>query len=132
MGSFRLRQGPQQRRLAGITSRSTLLGLALVAALLCAAPGAWADVRVNGSTLAYNAGAAEANVVTVTPTDGGFVIDDTGVAAIPIGPGCSPGPTATQAICPSAGIQTISINTGDRDDRITVDPAITTHTVLLG
>jgi uncharacterized repeat protein (TIGR01451 family) len=40
MGSFRLRQGPQQRRLAGISLRSTLLGLVLGVGLLAAAPSA--------------------------------------------------------------------------------------------
>jgi uncharacterized repeat protein (TIGR01451 family) len=40
MGSLRLRQGPQQRRLAGISLRSTLLGLVLGVGLLAAAPSA--------------------------------------------------------------------------------------------
>jgi uncharacterized repeat protein (TIGR01451 family) len=40
MGSFRLRQGPQQRRLAGISWRSTLVGLVLGVGLIAAAPSA--------------------------------------------------------------------------------------------
>jgi uncharacterized repeat protein (TIGR01451 family) len=40
MGSFRLRQGPQQRRLAGISLRFTFLGLVLGVSLLAAAPSA--------------------------------------------------------------------------------------------
>jgi uncharacterized repeat protein (TIGR01451 family) len=40
MGSFRLRQGPPERRLAGISWRSILLGLVLGVGLLAAAPSA--------------------------------------------------------------------------------------------
>jgi len=49
MGSFRLRQGPQQRRLAGISWRSTLVGLVLGVGLIAAAPSpasAAADLSV--------------------------------------------------------------------------------------
>jgi uncharacterized repeat protein (TIGR01451 family) len=51
MGSYSLRQGPQQRRPAGISWRSTLLGLVLGVVLLGAAPGAAsaaADLAITG------------------------------------------------------------------------------------
>jgi uncharacterized repeat protein (TIGR01451 family) len=50
MGSFRLRQGPQQRRLAGISLRSTLVGLVLGVGLIAAAPAsAAADLSATKS-----------------------------------------------------------------------------------
>jgi uncharacterized repeat protein (TIGR01451 family) len=52
MGSTRLRQGPQQHRLAGISWRSTFIGLILGVALLSAAPStasAAADLAITGN-----------------------------------------------------------------------------------
>jgi uncharacterized repeat protein (TIGR01451 family) len=86
MGSFRLRQGPLQHRLTGITWRSTLLGFVLGVGLLVAVPSAAnaaADLSITktaapepvlvGQELTYtitvqNSGPDPATTVTVTDT----------------------------------------------------------------
>src|SRR3954454_19050637 len=130
MGSIRRRQGPKQHRLTGISFRSTLLGLVLGVGLLAAAPSAWADVHVEGSTLVYNAGAGEINNVTVSPSDGAYLVHDSGVAAVPVGAGCAA--AGTDATCPSPGINRIQINTADQDDTVSIDPSITIPATLFG
>ena len=88
MGSIRLRQGPQQHRLAGISWRSTLLGLVLGVALLVAAPSAWAGVIQLRHRGAYVLGRwRQQNNVTV-PTSGlDYLVTD----SVPIDPASSSG-----------------------------------------
>src|SRR6185369_15540268 len=130
MGSFRLRQGPAQLRHAGrISWRSSLLGLVLGLALLVAAPTAWADVGISGTTLTYNARGGDANDIHVGFDGTNYVVTDS--VSIDDAGGCIV--TGNSATCPGP-VDHIVVNSGDLDDSITIDPSVpaTVDTKLFG
>jgi hypothetical protein len=131
MGSFRLRQGPQQRRLAGISWRSTVLGLVLAATLSGVAPsGANAALGVSNGVLTYNARAGDANDIGIAFNGTDYTVND----VVPIDAASSGGCmiTGNTATCPATGVSSIRVNASDNDDTVTIDASVTIPTQLFG
>jgi hypothetical protein len=130
MGSTRLRQGPKQHRLAGISLRSTVLGLVLGAALLAAAPSANAGVTFNASNgvLSYVVAPGTQNNVTVSTSGTDYVVTDVVPIDLVSSSGCVVNDTT--ATCPEPS--RIEIKLGDLDDTATIDPTITVRAFLYG
>lgn len=125
MGRLRLRQGPLQLRLAGrISWRSSLFGLVLGLALLCAAPSAWAGVEVTPTgVLVYTARIGDQNQVSATRSGSDYVVTD----VVPIDDTTPPGGctvSANTATCPSGSVARIRIDARDGNDVFAIDPAI--------
>src|SRR5688572_23071391 len=112
-----------ERRRRGVRLRTTLgiaLGLLMAMAYaLAPAAASAASVRLAAPKLIYNAGAGEANAITVTqPDPATLALRDAGVGSITDADGaggCSV--TGADASCPAAGIAQVEIRTDDRDDR---------------
>jgi uncharacterized repeat protein (TIGR01451 family) len=93
MGSNRLRQGPQQHRLAGISLRSTVLGLVLGVALLAAAPGVAlgaADLSVSGTASPEPVPAGQELTYTITVHNAGPDPATAATLEFELGQGLSP------------------------------------------
>jgi Big-like domain-containing protein len=131
MGRLRLRQGPSQLRFVGRSSwRSSLFGLVLGLALLCAAPNAWAGAGVTPSgVLVYNARAGEQNQVSVSTSGSDYVVSDVVPIDADASGGCSI--SGNNATCPSS-VGLIRIDTKDGDDVIAIDPGIPDPVSLFG
>jgi hypothetical protein len=89
---------------------------ALALLLGAAAPAAASTARVDGSTLVFEGGPAEANDVAVAYASGTWTVTDSGAALI-AGSGCSGVGTVT-----CTGATSADIGGGDGNDRITVGP----------
>jgi Ca2+-binding RTX toxin-like protein len=112
----------QERRV----KRRLLAGSIGLALALVAAPGALAStVTVSGGdTIKFSEVGNEANKVTVgfdTAADV-YTVLDTGPTLTPSG-ACTKADSHT-ALCPGAGIKTITVNTDDLGDTIALDPSI--------
>jgi Ca2+-binding RTX toxin-like protein len=96
-------------------------GCLLVA--LAAAPAALAStVTISGNTIRVAESGNEANRITVSYNAGAdlYAVNDSGANLTARGDCASA--DAHTATCPGAGIRTISVDTGARDDTITLDP----------
>lgn len=132
MGSVWLRQGPQHC-LAGIFLRSTLVACALGVGLLFAASSAQAALSVSGATLTYaDLSTADANNIVVGFDGVSFTVSDSVPIDAPGGGGCLA--TGNTATCASAGVTRIVVNSGPKDDTVTIDPSVPANvsTNLLG
>jgi Ca2+-binding RTX toxin-like protein len=100
-----------------------------LAAALAAAPATLAStVTVSGNTIRVAEGGNEPNRITVSFDGGANVFAVTDSAANLTSRGECASADARTAICPGAGIRTIAVDTGARDDTITLDPGtIPTH-----
>jgi hypothetical protein len=118
-----------------VWSRPVALACALLLwalALPASALGASAAVGIDGR-LTYTADAGEANTVAVDVSGSDYVVTDTGTGVqVTPGNGCAPGAGPNQVSCPSMGVTAISVDLGDQNDSVTIAPAITTATSLLG
>ena len=115
----------------GITKK-TLTGVcAALAAILLAAPAALASTVTvaGGDTVRVAETDNEANQITVAYDAGAdlYRITDAASALTPSGSCVAIDPNT--ATCPGAGIDRISVETGDRDDTITLDAATIPGTV---
>jgi RTX calcium-binding nonapeptide repeat (4 copies)/Bacterial Ig-like domain len=109
-----------QLRLAGrISWRSSLFGLVLGLALLCAAPSAWAGVGITGTTLAYNARGGDVNDIRVAFDGTNYVVTD----SVPLDDAVGCTVTGNSATCPGP-INVIKVNSGDLADSITIEPSV--------
>jgi Ca2+-binding RTX toxin-like protein len=118
---------------------SARLNIGLVAAGSClvvalpGAPGALAStVTVSGNTIRVAETGNETNRITVGYDPGANIYAVNDSAAILTPRGACARADAHTAACPGAGIRTISVDTGARDDSITLDPnsiptAVTEH-----
>ncbi|MEA2403402.1 MAG: hypothetical protein QOE08_49, partial [Thermoleophilaceae bacterium] len=93
--------------------RSAVLALGLLALAVPAASAATATV--SSGALTYTAATGETNQLTITRSGGTFTLSDSG-ALITAGAGCASG-GARIVTCTAASL---SVDTGDRDDVITV------------
>ncbi|HEX9236480.1 MAG TPA: hypothetical protein VF972_09395, partial [Actinomycetota bacterium] len=84
---------------------------------LVAQPALASTAQISGSTLVFTAASGEANNMEVEGGNGfPFRVEDLGAPLTP-GPGCSAdGPH--HVLCPSTGVTSISVDTGDRNDII--------------
>jgi hypothetical protein len=131
MGSTRLRQGPLQHRLTGISGRSILLFFVVGIGLLAAAPAANAALEISGGTLRYTARAGNVNDIQIALVGADYSVTD----SVPIDladASCVHGPSANTATCTGASVTGINVNALDLDDRITIDPSVTVPAVLNG
>jgi Ca2+-binding RTX toxin-like protein len=83
----------------------------------CAASAQAATVAVSGATITYQAGAGEANALTVTGVAPSAQFSDTGATIAP-GPGCQAQADGSVACTAGAGAPQLQILTGDRNDRV--------------
>src|SRR5437588_8967600 len=117
MGSFRLRQGPQQRRLAGISLRSTFIGLLLGVALLGVAPSvASAGLGVSGGVLSYNARIGDVNDIHIAFNGSDYTVSDR--VAIDSAPGGGCVLSGNTATCPGAAVRSIRVTAADMNDKV--------------
>lgn len=101
--------------------RAGALVLAGVASLIVPAGASAATVSISFSELRINAGAGEANVVTIARSGGTYVVSDTGVAPV-AGFGCAPFGTAVA--CPAEGITSIEADLNNLDDTATLAASV--------
>lgn len=110
-----------------IFARTTVVALALALALSvpafvvpAAASASASGASVTGGVLTVAApGSSDANVVTITSSNGSIVVADQGVAAVAAGAGCkSTGPR--EVSCSATGITSIAVELGDGDDSASV------------
>jgi Ca2+-binding RTX toxin-like protein len=83
----------------------------------CATSAQAATVAVSGDTITYQAGAGEANALTVTGFAPSAVFADTG-ATIQPGPGCQAQTGGAVACTAGPGAAQLQVFTGDRGDRV--------------
>jgi hypothetical protein len=82
---------------------------------------AYANARVQGSTLVYEAAPREENSITISETAQGFLVAD-GVGTIGAGDGCT-GTLDGDAVCEDS-VTTVLILAGDGDDGVTLGAAV--------
>ncbi len=131
MGSFSLRQGPQQHRLSGISWRSTVFVFVLAVVLLGAAPGiASAALRVSNGVLVYNARSGDVNDIHIAFNGTDYTVTDSVPIDLAPNGGCTG--TGTTATCPGSTVRSILVNPGDMNDHITIDSSVTVPIQLQG
>ena len=101
-----------------MTGLSRALIAAAAAALALPAGASAATVSAADGTLSFTAASGEANNLTVSLANGSVRFDDTGVAAMTGGPGCSP-KGAQRVECAAAGATSVTVDLGDGPDRLT-------------
>jgi Ca2+-binding RTX toxin-like protein len=114
----------------GLIKKAGTLAVAAVGIGAFAAPSALAStVTVAGDTLRVAETGNEANQITVSYDSGTDLYTVTDAAA-PLTPsGTCVMVDANTATCPGAGVNTISVDTGDRDDSIALDAATIPGTI---
>jgi hypothetical protein len=86
-------------------------------ALAAPAIASAATAGVTGGVLAYNAAPGEANHLTVTFSNGKFILNDTGVTTLTAGAGCVLDTNPRTVDCPYyPGISSMSVDLGDQND----------------
>jgi Ca2+-binding RTX toxin-like protein len=108
------------------TKRAVLTAAGGLALALIAAPGALAStVTVSGDTLRVTETGDEVNKILVHFDSGGnlYSVNDA-EATLTVAGTCAAVGDGHTAICPAAGINTISVDTDARDDSITLDPTV--------
>ena len=115
----------------GLTKKAVALAIGGFAAILVAAPAALASTVTitGGGTVRVAETGNEANQVTVSYDAGADVYRVADAAATLMPSGTCVMVDAHHANCPGAGIKTITVATGDRDDSITLDAATIPSTI---
>lgn len=115
----------------GLTKKALASALAALGAILFATPGALASTVTitGGNTVRVAETGNEANQITVgyDPATDAYEVADAAATLTPNGTCVMV--DGHHASCPGAGIRTVSVATGDRDDSITLDPATIPGTI---
>jgi Ca2+-binding RTX toxin-like protein len=115
----------------GLIKKAGLAAVAGIAVIAFAAPSALASTVTvtGGDTVRVLESGNEANQITVSYDAGTDLYRVTDAASTLTPSGTCLMVDANTATCPGAGIDTISVDTGDRDDAITLDAATIPSTI---